>query len=151
MEIKKLLKFIQKAKINTYAGDAEEKKHGDGSKELIYGEGGFKYKDKYFGYNPFIGNEVIYSNNIVVWGMNYYGGVVCQDIPENEVYEFLKEALKKVPEDSPFRGPKNFKKLDLEYINKIHGDVERFLGVETIFHKGKKIYQLYYQGGVLES
>jgi hypothetical protein len=39
--------------------------------------------------------------------MNYCGGVI-PDIPSEEIYVFLKEALRQVDEIIPFRGPKCF-------------------------------------------
>lgn len=49
--------FLVKAKINTYAssGEGGEKKLEDGGRELIFENGEYKYRDRYFGFNPFIG------------------------------------------------------------------------------------------------
>jgi len=55
-------KFIIKAKQNTYAksGEGGEEVLADGSKELVFKEKNFKYRDRYFGFNPFIGQEVVF-------------------------------------------------------------------------------------------
>jgi len=149
MDIEQLSKFLIKAKINTYASSGEkgEKILPDGSKEFEFEEKEFKYRDRYFGFNPFIGEEIVWQNEEVVWGMNYYGEIVSEIIPAKSIYHFLQEALKKIPDDKPFRGPDNFKKGDFEYINKVEGIVEKFKGEETIFYKEQLVYRLSYHGG----
>ena len=149
MDIEQLSKFLVKAKINTYAssGEGGEKILPDGSKEFEFEEKEFKYRDRYFGFNPFIGEEIVWQNEEVVWGMNYYGEIVSEIIPAKSIYQFLQEALKKIPDDKPFRGPDNFKKGDFEYINKVEGIVEKFKGEETIFYKEQPVYRLSYHGG----
>lgn len=152
MNTKKLNKFLVKAKISTYAssGEREEKNLSDGSKEFEFKEKEFGYRDRYFGYSSFIGEEIVWQNEKAVWGMNYYGKIISEIIPAKQIYQFLQEVLKKITEDKPFRGPDNFKKNDLEYINEIKGTVEKFKGRETIFYKGKLIYRLSYHGGAIK-
>jgi len=151
MDTKQLSKFLMKAKINTYASSGErgEKILGSGSKEFKFKEKEFEYRDRYFGFNPFIGEEVVFQNKEIVWGMNYYGRVISTVIPAKQTYQFLQEALKRVAEDKPFRGPDNFKKEDFEYINKTKGTVEKFEGEETIFYKKQPVYKLNYHGGLV--
>jgi len=151
MNIKQLSKFLVKAKINTYAssGEGGEKTLPDGSKEFEFEEKELKYRDRYFGFNPFIGEEIVWQNEKVVWGMNYYGEVISEIIPAKNIYQFLQEALKKISEDKPFRGSDNFKKVDFEYINKVKGTVERFQGEEIIFYKEQPVYKLNYHGGLV--
>lgn len=151
MDINQLSKFLVKVKINTYAssGEGGEKVIPDGSKELEFKEGEFRYRDRYFGFNPFVGQEVVFQNGKIVWGMNYYGKVVSKIIPPKQVYQFLQGALKKIPEDKPFRGPQRFKKDNFQYFNKVKGAVEKFEGEEKIFYKGKIMYRLIYHGGIV--
>ena len=151
MDTKQLSEFLVKAKINTYASGEEggEKILPDVSKEFEFKEKEFKYRDRYFGFNLFIGEEVVFQNKEVIWGMNYYGRVISGSLPVKQIYQFLQEALKKVTEDKPFRGPDNFKKDGFEYINKAEGTIEKFKGQETIFYKGKEAYELNYHGGLV--
>lgn len=142
--------FILKAKINTYAGDGKEKILEDGSKELIYKENGLKYRDRYSGFNPFIDEELVWQDNKVVWAMNYYGRVISDIVPEKEIYQFLKESLKQIKKDKPFRGPDKFKQGDFEYINKSKGDLGNFKGTEKILYKGQKVHIVTYHGGIIK-
>ena len=146
----KLSTFLVKAKINTYAtgGEGEETILDEGSKELTYSEEDFAYRDRYFGHNPFIGEEVVWQNKRVIWGMNYYGKVLSGNT--KEIYRFLKEALKKVNEETPFRGPKKFQNK-FTYVNKVKGDLNSFLGREEILDNGKVIYFLEYHGGTIKT
>lgn len=151
MTIKQLSKFLVKAKINTYASSREggEKILPDGSKEFEFKEKEFKYRDRYFGFNSFIGQEIVWQNEKVVWGMNYYGKIVLEIIPAKDIYQFLQEALKKITKDKPFRGPDNFKNDDFKYINKTKGAIKGFKGEEIIFYKEQIVYKLNYQGGLI--
>jgi len=151
MDTKQLSKFLVKAKINSYAssGEGGEKVLPDGSKELEFEEKEFKYRDRYFGFNPFIGEEIVWQNEKIVWGMNYYGKIISEIVPAKQIYQFLQEALKKITENKPFRGLDNFKQGDFEYFNKTEGNVENFNGEEKIFHKKQLVYQLNYNGGLI--
>ncbi|PIR89986.1 XRE family transcriptional regulator [bacterium (Candidatus Gribaldobacteria) CG07_land_8_20_14_0_80_33_18] len=151
MDIEQLSKFLVKAKINTYAssGEGGEKILFDESKEFEFEEKEFKYRDRYFGFDPFIGQEIVWQNGKIIWGMNYYGKVVSEVIPVKQIYQFLKEVLKKVLENKPFRGPDNFKQGDFEYFNKVEGVVENFQGEEAIFYKKQLVYKLNYHGGLV--
>ena len=155
----KLAKFLIQAKINTYASAwqsppslkatawQKEKILSDGSKEFKFKEKEFRYRDRYFGYDPFIGEEIVSYDDEVVWGMNYYGKVLSDEISTKQVYKFLKRAMREVTEDRPFRGPDNFKESDFEYVDKSYGDISMFHGMETTLFKGKEVYRLYYHGG----
>ncbi len=151
MDIKQLSKFLVKAKINTYASSGEdgEKILPDGSKEFEFKEKEFRYRDRYFGFIPFIGEEIVWQNEKVVWGMNYYGKVVSEIIPSKQIYQFLQEALKRVTEEKPFRGPNNFKKDDFKYTNEVKETIEKFEGQEIIFYKEQLVYKLNYHGGLV--
>ena len=144
-----LNQFLIKAKINTYAADgyAPEKKLADGSKELVYKKEDYRYRDRYFGFDPFLGEEIVWHKNKKIWGMNYYGRVTSDIIAPKEIYRFLKKAMARVTEDRPFRGPGSFKEENLEYEDKSQGDINDFCGQETIRYKNKKVYKLYYHGG----
>jgi len=151
MDIKQLSKFLVKAKINTYAssGEGGEKILPDGGKEFKFKERKFKYRDRYFGFNPFIGEEIVWQNEKIVWGMNYYGEIITKIFSAKDIYYFLQEALKRASEDKPFRGPDNFKKADFEYSNKTKGTVKKFQGEEIIFYKEQIVYKLSYHGGLI--
>lgn len=146
----KLSKFLVKAKTRTYAEDKAVKKElKDGSKELVYKEGSLVYRDRYFGFDPFSGQETVFKNKKAIWTMNYYG-LVTEKVPAKEVYSFLRKAMKQVKENRPFRGPSSFKEGDFKYTDNSKGNINFFSGTEKIFHKGLEVYVLYYHGGLVE-
>ena len=149
----KLEQFLVKAKTNTYAseGEGSEEILADGSKELTFQENGFKYRDRYFGFNPFIGEEVVWYEDRVIWAMNYYGTVFDKVVPADQAYRFLGKAMRQVKEDRPFRGPHSLKEQDFEYVDEGKGTVESFVGVERILYKGQEIYRLDYHGGSIKT
>ncbi len=148
--VSEFLHFLVNAKKNTYASEGEfsEKKLNDGTRQLTYEIKNFKYRDNYFGFNPFLGEEIVWFDNKILWGMNYYGKVFDKEYSE-EIYNFLKKALKMVEKESPYRGPKILKEDKLKYINKFKGDYKNFIGKEIILYDGKKIYELKYHGGLI--
>lgn len=148
----KLNQFLVKAKINGYASKGEEGEEilEDGSKEFTYEENGFKYRDRYFGFNPFVGQEIVWENGEVLWAMNYYGRVVSEEIEAKEVYQFLKKALSQVKGSKPYRGPSRYQDGDYLYTNENQGNIDNFIGKEAISHRGKKVYELVYQGGIVK-
>ena len=146
-----LKEFLVKAKLAAYASKtAEKNKLKDGANEFLYREDNLVYRDRYYGFNPFIGEEVVMKNNKVIWGMNYYGKIISKTTSPKKVYDFLKEALRRVKKESPFRGPKHFKKGNFEYVNEIKGTVNSFSGVEKILFKGNVVYILDCHGGAVK-
>ncbi|MBX4201003.1 XRE family transcriptional regulator [Candidatus Parcubacteria bacterium] len=147
-----LNEFLVKAKKNTYASNGEggENKLEDGSKELTFEEGDFKYRDRYFGNKAFIGEEIIWKDGEAVWGMNYYGRMLSESMDMGKLYGFLKKALLEVHESMPFRGPKELQDGDFIYSNSVADTKDSFRGEEVIFYKDEKIYELKYHGGLIK-
>lgn len=145
-----LLDFILHCKINGYATDGEGGGtiFEDGARGFESKENGYRYLDCYYGFNPFTGYEHVYTiDGALVWVLNYYGQVlpICSDTMK--IYSFLREAMRLVSPDYPFRGPAMFEKDRFRYENNQHGTLESFHGSETIFDNNEKVYILYYHGG----
>ena len=145
--------FLAKAKVNGYAssGEGVENNLEDGSKELIFEEGDFRYVDRYFGHDPFIGEEIVWKQGKLYWGMNYYGSVLSQKTTPKKVYDFLKKALKKPNPTNPVRGPVAFSDQDLRYVNIFEGSIDSFHGKELIFLNREVVYSLVYNGGLIKT
>lgn len=144
--------FLVKAKMSTYAsvGGGSEKTLEDGSKELMYQEDEWKYRDRYFGLDKFIGEEIVWRNEKVVWAMNYYGGITTDGVSAKEVYKFLKKALRQVKKDRPFRGPLELVENGWAYYDKSEGMIDGFEGYERILYQREPVYELKYYGGVVK-
>jgi len=144
-----LAEFLVKAKVNTYAsaGEGGETNLADGGKELIYSEGEWKYRDRYFGSVKFAGEEVVWKEGEAVWAMNYYGNQTDLKIPAADFSGFLKNALRQVRADRPFRGPLELIEGDWRYNNESEGSTADFHGQEKIFFEGRPVYELKYHGG----
>ena len=145
-----LIDFILKAKLSGYAsgGEGQEKKFDDYSIGFEMESAGYRYLDRYNGFNPFAGSEQIYdSNNALLWVMNYYGEVLPSDSEPKRIYSFLKEAMLLITSEYPFRGPAKLEKQNLRYENLQHGALERFHGIESIYENDERVYVLYYHGG----
>lgn len=145
-----LRQFLVRAKVNTYAGDGTlSASSRPNSKDLKYKDGDLLYIDSYFGGADFIGEEVVFENEKPIWGMNYYGKVLCDDIPEGFSH-FLKSALKAIPLEYPFRGPENFMDQRFTYKCSWQGSLSDFMGYEEIYRDDTIIYKLSFHGGYIK-
>jgi hypothetical protein len=139
--------FLIRAKQATYAsGKAPQFSSRPGSHDLHYEEPGFLYIDTYQGGFHFIGEEVVWKDGVNIWGMNYYGKMLVDQVPTG-FGDFLKHALLEVPQEKPYRGPENFKEGEFRYHCSIIGNPEHFSGVEHIYFKESMIYSLVFHGG----
>lgn len=144
------IKFLIKAKNNTYAGDGEKSKPSrPGSKDFQYGEENLLYIDTYLGSSDFIGEEVVWEEGKAIWGMNYYGKMLISGISQGFI-DCLKKALKNLPNEAPYRGPKFYQFKEFEYHCSWNGELAFFEGYEKILMNGVEIYNLKFHGGFLE-
>ncbi len=152
IDLKKLAGFLVKAKINTYAGDGKEiESQRPGFRELEFKERDWEYRDSYDGFYFAPGQEIVRFNGKPVWNMAYNGGMNPKfhgnfDFAK-QTFTFLKEALKRIELSRPFRGPKNFKQGDYEYIDNSEGNIKSFKGTEKIMYKGEEVFRQDYIGG----
>ena len=146
-----LTTFLIKAKVETYASGDESKvlKQNDGGKDIHYSSNDFRYRDRYYGELNFSGQELVWKNDSAYWSMNYFGITNTAIRFPKDFPEFLKEALRNVPKEHPYRGPKYYESGDFKYTNDISGTLANFHGVEKILFKNFEIYKLYYYGGYI--
>lgn len=130
----------------------EEKKwikETDGSTTIPFEKGKFRSHDNFFGGEPYGGRVVVFYKNKPVWIMVYYGFIV-KGFKADPIYAVLRNALMRMPENAPFRGPKEFKDGEFNYSNAWNGDIEKYLGEEQITQGKKLIYKANYMGGLVD-
>ena len=152
IDLKELASFLVRAKTQTYAGDgAEVSPQRPGFKELEFSEGIWHYRDSYSGFFFAPGQEVVLLNGNPVWAMAYSGGMRpeyhSRDFAK-QAFTFLKQALLKVEESRPFRGPNHLQEGNYDYTDCSEGDITDFRGTERIFYKEKEVFRQHYIGGV---
>jgi len=142
-----LRNFLVRAKRATYAsGIAPQFSCRPGSHDLHYQEQPFLYIDTYQGGFHFIGEEVVWEDGVNIWGMNYYGKMLVEEIPAG-FGDFLKHALLEVPLETPYRGPQRYIEEKFVYKCSFDGDPAHYSGKEEIFYQDRKIYHLDFHGG----
>ena len=62
---------------------------------------------------------------------------------------FLKEALRIVNEEYPYRGPLSYENGEFKYECSFAGNFEWFDGEEVIYKNDVKIYECKFHGGVI--
>ncbi|NTU73688.1 hypothetical protein HGB07_06010 [Candidatus Roizmanbacteria bacterium] len=151
MEQKLLKKFLLNSNGAGYAGGEEKKwiKEPDGSTTIPYESGEWKSHDNFFGGEPYGGRMVVFFQNKPVWMMVYYGWVE-EGVEADAVYRILREALKRMPAEAPYRGPARYEADGYIYLNTWEGDLTRYSGEEQIFEGEKLIYKAYYRGGIVD-
>lgn len=142
----KLKEFIILAKKKGYASGEAKKRLPDGSRRIEFKKGAYSYVDKYKGSREFGGKETVKFEGKPVWEMEYNGKVFGKEKKHEEIYSFLRECLRRVPESAPYRGPKSMRIGKLEYENDWNGNIALFKGKESILENGKKVYSLKYSG-----
>lgn len=143
-EEEEIIDFLMKAKKCTYASSGKETKASrPNSHDLEYVEGDLKYIDTYLGGEKFLGEEALWKNDVPFWSMNYAGRVLTDEFSGS----FLKEALRLVTKDNPYRGPIMYQRGQYKYHCVINGDFKWFQGYEEIYYNDNKTYECYFHGG----
>lgn len=134
-----------------YAGGDEKKwiKEPDGSTTIPFEKGEWRSHDNFFGGEPYGGRVIVFHQEKPQWMMVYYGWVE-EGVNTDNVYGILRNALMQMPEDAPFRGPKEYKEGEFTYSNSWSGDVERYSGEEQITQGENVIYKANYMGGLVD-
>lgn len=139
-----VIEFLLKAKKETYAGGgAESESSRPASHDLRYSEGDLLYIDSYLGSSEFAGQEALWKEDKPFWAMNYIGRVVDEGFSG----DFLKEALRHVNADAPYRGPTEYSNGDHTYRCQVMGDFDWFSGTEELYYKDTKVMDLIFHGG----
>jgi hypothetical protein len=153
--------IIRNFKLEAYAGGGKYSDTPYNTKRYVCERGIWRFTDEYDGDAVFSGMErlarIITSEKCFgVWQMGYYGKFLGPPILKNDTFDFLKEALRGVDIDYPFRGPvvfrsENPKFKGFDYINSLFEkqDVKFGSGCERILYKGDLEYKCYWVGGVL--
>ncbi|SRR6266496_753769 len=151
-----LVKFLVKAKMNTYASQGDEATVKSpllpDTHQLEYSEGPFFYRDIYTGNATFAGHEIVYFKGKSVWTMSYAGDIPAsvskQDV--DAVVKLLHKALMRIPAEIPYRGPLQLQDSAYTYSNRPEGRLDSFFGRETIVIRGGRVlYELRYGGGLV--
>ena len=140
-------KFLIDAKKSTFLkGAKKEVSSRPNSKDYAYKKFNYYYLDSHLGNNNFIGQELVWENEKVCWGMNYKGNTLIKNLP-SDFYKFLNKALNNPIDDFPVRGPLNYKKDNYEYQLNYSGNLNFFSGTERIIYNDEEIFKLFFHGG----
>jgi hypothetical protein len=145
--------FIVRAKAATYVGSGQKLlPYRLGSHDLQFTDGDWAYHDSYLGESDFIGEEIVYYQQQVVWGMNYFGYILQPDrISSAEAGHVIKASLTRLYQEDRFLGGFEYIVDDLRYVDTNEGDLQLFHGKEWIEREGRIVYELLYHGGLIKS
>ncbi|HZO75066.1 MAG TPA: DUF5680 domain-containing protein [Ktedonobacteraceae bacterium] len=149
------LHFLLEAKKHTYASQGDEATVQPlipGSKQLEWYEGGWLYRDIYFGMTYFVGQETVSFQQRPFWSMSYAGGIIAAITSPEEIraiYNFLRGAMRQVTLEHPYRGPAKWQQGAYCYTDEHKGSLHAFWGHEIITFQAQPVYVLRYSGGLL--
>ncbi len=154
LNVDELIAFLIEAKRNTYAGDGvRSKSKCILSKNYLFEKDKFRYEDQYFGEYLDVGEEIVWCNEIPVWGMGYRGGMIDEyrkDIAiRKKTFGLLSKALLQSLPEFPARGPCKYEIDEVRYENNYTGTICDFVGREEIFYNGIIVYKRDYLGGLI--
>lgn len=151
MDTNELKQFLIDSNAAGYAVGDEKNwtKEPDGSTTIQFEKGDWKSHDNFFGGEPYGGRLVVFHKGKPHWIMVYYGWVK-EGVETNTVYQVLRGALKEMPAESPFRGPKVYTEGEFRYTNTWSGEVGEYNGEEKIMQGDTVIYTATYLGGLVD-
>lgn len=143
--------FIIRAKQAAYVGGGRKLlPYRLGSHDLQFLEGDWAYHDSYLGESDFIGEEVVYYKNKVVWAMNYFGRILAPGkITSAEAGVMIKISLTRMYAEGRFLGGFAHSEGEQTYVDASEGDIAYFTGREYIRRSGEVVYELVYHGGLV--
>ena len=151
MNKEQLIQFLCEAKQTTYArnnGENNSENSDKQSKKMSFSfeKENLLYVDTCLGTEQIVGEEAVWEDGKPVWAMNYTG----REVAEGFDLSFLREALRRVKEEMPYRGPKFLELGEYTYRCRVEGEFEWFVGCEKILYKGVKVYEAMFQGGLVK-
>ncbi len=151
-KIDMLQAFIVRAKAATYVGSGQKLlPYRLGSHDLQFLDGDWAYHDSYVGENDFMGEELVYYQRQVVWGMNYFGYILQPDrITSAQAGHVIKGSLTRLYAEGRFLGGFEHTIDNLCYVDTNTGSVSLFHGKEWIEREGQIAYELLYHGGLIK-
>ena len=148
VDVKGLRDFLLESNRAGYAGGDEKTwtREDDRSWTITFEDAAWKSHDNFFGGEPYGGRTVVFLAAVPVWMLVYYGWVDESADPAR-LYAVLKNALKRMPAEAPYRGPERYEEDPFVYVNTWEGALERFSGREEILESSNVVYRADYAGG----
>lgn len=152
VDLTALHSFIVRAKAATYAGDGQRLlPYRLGSHDLQFQDGPWAYHDSYVGESDFMGQELVYFETRVIWGMNYFGRIIQPGrITSAQAGQIIKKSLSQLYREGRFLGGYEYHRPPYIYIDTNQGDPSWFQGREYITLEGEPVYELVYHGGLIK-
>lgn len=119
-------------------------------KVITYRKGSFLVVDRYTGEELNIGQAITFLHKRPVYGTNYYGILLDNNLNAKTVYTFLKQALLAGANKSAHRGLDGYKNHYFRYTNKFTEKRSFVEGEEKIFRKNTLVYIQVYHGGIIK-
>src|SRR6187431_2767258 len=144
MDVHALEAFIVAAKRATYVGEGTRAEPSrSGSHDLVFSDGSFRYRDSYFGGTDFLGQEVVWKDDVPLWAMSYYGYILRPDLLDAaRAGATIKAALQAMYAEGRFLGGFEWAGPHGTYRDSSTGDPTHFTGRECIVVSGVEAYAL---------
>ncbi len=159
-----LVDFLVVSRAHTYAGGGQYQIDPDNPrskrKRYHWSNGLWKVDENYIGKEISRVSEVVSYDGKEVWELTSRGGIIRRNIHPyvngkteeqlvEDIFNFLRNCLSAVDVTFPVRGPREFSDKKLRYANTHTGQLDNFMGSETIYLQDSDVYHRRYQGGLI--
>ena len=139
--------FIRQALENKHLGKLEiVPGENPGSKKMVFTSGNMRYENCFYGEKDFFGTEMIWEDDQAVWGRNYIGQVMKDELDTDFLHKMCVMAMYETNMPKSIYKATNDAK---EYKRNIIGSWSFFRGHDVVFQRGLQVYDCFYQGGTI--
>ncbi len=154
MDLEALADQIKRARELDAKNELQEiPSHHPLTKTWQYADGDWKYEKTETGLYTVQGQELIFHQNIPIWGMSWHGGMLQNHRNKeisSHITKFLKLALAHPDKKNLFTGPNFFEEDESTiYRDAVRGDITSFAGSRMIYHYAAVFTQDYVGGLIL--
>lgn len=146
---KEIRKVFYDSQIKYASGEIQPTTEPDGAHAIEIVDGIWRYRDLWYGGEPFAGTTTIFLCDEACFVFQYRGRITPFVKDKQIVLAALMDALQHPVMDTPWRGPRRFRTIhNLQYRNQWSGGLRNLSGVETITdpQENRTFYKASYNG-----
>lgn len=150
---KEICKMLYESQIKYASGEVQPTTQPDGAHMIEIINGVWRYRNLWYGGEPFAGTTTIFMDDAACFVMQYRGRIMPYVEDKSTILAALMQALQHPVAETPWRGPHKFKTNDgLRYRNQWQGGLRDFAGTELITdsYTDETLYKATYNGIIVD-
>ena len=150
---KEIRKMLYESQIKYASGEVQPMTEPDGAHVIEIVDRIWRYRDLWYGGEPYAGMTTIFMNDQPCFVLQYRGRIMPYVEDKRAVLAALMDALQHPVPDTPWRGPRKFRTSSgLRYRNQWQGGLRDFAGTELITdsYTDETLYKATYNGIIVD-